>query len=49
MKVCFCIWCVKCAKYLTFDTFERADDSALSYVASFETQVTKLEFQANGH
>ena len=23
-------WCVKCAKYLTFDTFERPDDSALT-------------------
>ena len=22
-------WCVKCAKYLTFDIFETADDSAL--------------------
>ena len=22
-------WCVKCAKYLAFGTFERADDSAL--------------------
>ena len=30
MRVCFCVWCVKCAKYLAFDTFERADDSALS-------------------
>ena len=29
MKICFCIWCVKCAKYLAFGTFERADDSAL--------------------
>ena len=23
-------WCVKCAKYLAFGTFERADDSALT-------------------
>ena len=30
MRVCFCVWCVKYAKYLAFDTFERADDSALS-------------------
>ena len=29
MRVCFCVWCVKCAKYLAFGTFERADDSAL--------------------
>ena len=25
----FCDWYVKCAKYLAFGTFERADDSAL--------------------
>ena len=24
-------WCVKCAKYLTFGTFETADDSALKH------------------
>ena len=29
MRTCFCVWCVKCAKYLAFDTFERPDDSAL--------------------
>ena len=26
-------WCVKCAKYLAFGTFETADDSALSVIA----------------
>ena len=42
--------CQMChAKYLAFGTFERADNSALSYVASFETQVIKLGFQAKGH
>ena len=30
MRVCFCVWCAKCAKYLAFGTFERVDDSALS-------------------
>ena len=29
MRVCFCVWCVKCAKYLAFGTFERADENAL--------------------
>ena len=29
MMICFCVWCVKCAKYLAFGTFERADDCAL--------------------
>ena len=29
MRDGFCDWCVKCAKYLAFGTFERADDSAL--------------------
>ena len=29
-------WCVKCAKYLTFDTFERPDDSALSSCSYLE-------------
>ena len=29
MRTYFCVWCVKCAKYLAFDTFERPDDSAL--------------------
>ena len=28
MRVYFCVWCVKCAKYLAFGTFERADESA---------------------
>ena len=32
MRDGFCDWCVKCAKYLAFGTFERADDSALIYV-----------------
>ena len=27
MRVYFCVWCVKCAKYLAFGTFERADES----------------------
>ena len=30
MRVCFCVWCVKYAKYLVFDTFERADENALT-------------------
>ena len=25
----FCVWCVKCAKYLAFDTFERTDENTL--------------------
>ena len=29
MRDGFCDWCAKCAKYLAFGTFERADDSAL--------------------
>ena len=31
MRVCFCIWYAKCAKYLAFGTFERADENALIY------------------
>ena len=31
--LCFCIWCVKCAKYLAFDTFERSDENAFKYNA----------------
>ena len=27
MRVCFCVWYAKCAKYLAFGSFERADDS----------------------
>ena len=33
MRDGFCDWCVKCAKYLAFGTFERADDSALTGVS----------------
>ena len=29
MRVRFCVWCVKCAKYLAFDTFERTDENTL--------------------
>ena len=35
MRDGFCDWCVKCAKYLAFGTFERADDSALKEANSF--------------
>ena len=28
-------WCAKCAKYLAFGTFERADDSAPNAKARF--------------
>ena len=30
IRVPFCVWCVKCAKYLAFDIFEKADENALS-------------------
>ena len=30
MRACFCVWCVKCAKYLAFGTFNTPDGSALS-------------------
>ena len=30
MRDDFCDWDVKCAKYLTFNTLERADNSTLS-------------------
>ena len=30
MRDGFCHWCVKYAKYLTFGTFERADESAFN-------------------
>ena len=29
MRACFCVWCVKCAKYLAFGTFSTPDGSAL--------------------
>ena len=30
MRACFCVWCVKCAKYLAFGTFSTPDGSALT-------------------
>ena len=32
MRACFCVWCVKCAKYLAFGTFSTPDGSALNPV-----------------
>ena len=44
MRACFCVWCAKCAKYLAFGTFERADDSALnsSFMHYFKLQKFKF-------
>ena len=39
MRDGFCDWCVKCAKYLAFGTFERADDSALIVLVVFFLEV----------
>ena len=30
IKLCFCVWCAKCAKYLAFGTFKRAATDALT-------------------
>ena len=45
MRDGFCDWCAKCAKYLAFGTFERADENALRnkifiFCYSFELQFT---------
>ena len=44
MRDGFCDWCVKCAKYLTFGTFERADDSALKCFDNNKKIKKKIEF-----
>ena len=36
-------WCVKCAKYLAFDTFERPDDSALrAHISKIQNKMITL-------
>ena len=40
-------WCVKCAKYLAFGTFETADDSALRAPAADVLNVPNVKFLAH--